>query len=94
MVEHATVNRRVEGSSPSSGAISILREECLDVFGGNGEVKAFGFLDITIGFQDVITYIGIDADNPSFVVYQWAPTVAGIQGGVSDDDRVTRMTDI
>ncbi len=41
MVEHATVNRRVEGSSPSSGAISILREECLDVFGGNGEIKAF-----------------------------------------------------
>ena len=39
MVEHAAVNRRVEGSSPSSGAISILREECLDVFGGNGEVE-------------------------------------------------------
>ena len=57
------------GSSPASGAISILREKCLDVFGGNGEVEAFGFLNITIGLQNVITYIGIDADNSSFVIY-------------------------
>ena len=41
MVEHATVNRRVEGSSPSSGAIFILREKCPDVFGGNGEIMTF-----------------------------------------------------
>jgi hypothetical protein len=68
MVEHATVNRRVEGSSPSSGAISILRKKCLDVFGGNGEIKAFRFLNIPVGLQNVITYIGIDADNSSFVI--------------------------
>ena len=68
MVEHATVNRRVEGSSPSSGAISILREECPDVFGGNGEVEAFGFLNIPVGLQNVVADIGVDADNPSFVI--------------------------
>ena len=39
------------------------------MFGGNGEVEAFGFLNITIGLQNVITYIGIDADNSSFVIY-------------------------
>ena len=49
------------------------------MFGGNGEVEAFGFLNITIGLQNVITYIGIDADNPSFVVYQWAHAGFGFE---------------
>jgi hypothetical protein len=38
------------------------------VFGGNGEIKAFRFLNIPVGLQNVITYIGIDADNSSFVI--------------------------
>ena len=33
------------------------------------KLRAFGFLNITIGLQNVITYIGIDADNSSFVIY-------------------------
>ena len=33
------------------------------------KLMAFVFLNITIGLQNVITYIGIDADNSSFVIY-------------------------
>lgn len=69
MVEHAAVNRRVEGSSPSSGAISILREKRLDVFGGNGKVEPFGFLNVTVRLQNVITCIGIDSNDVASVIH-------------------------